>query len=228
VHDWGVPDWRDAGQYPRHSTGDGWSWEFLRRNPKYRAFWTEHVLPFVGADGSIGDDENGYSAGFGEAVKSFGLLAGPHDPRRPATWLPRVENSFREIFASKNNVERRVELYRHEVAYVSDLRRPLEPQFERTLRAAKGTQAFREQTGEVKVEAARLRVDKYVLYLRLIDAEDGGVASKQIEDELFGDIPDVYLDNRKSSTFKNTRRAAHRLRDRGYRALAANQAAPRG
>jgi hypothetical protein len=221
MHDWGVPDWRDAAQYPRHSRGDAWSWEFLRRNPKYRAFWIERVLPFVWADGSVGDDETGCNAGSAEAVKSFGLYGGARDPRRPATWMPMDGNVSHEIFGSRFHLERRVEIDRHEVAYVFDLRRPLEPQFERALRCAKGRQAYCKRTGEVKVEAARRRDDKYALYLRLIDAEDGGATSKQIEDELFGDVSDVCLSNRKSTTFKNSRRAAHGLRDIGYRALAA-------
>jgi hypothetical protein len=60
-----------------------------------------------------------------------------------------------------------------------------------------------------------------VLYLRLIDAEDSGADRKQIKDELLGNIPEEYPDDRRTAAFKDARRAAHRLRDAGYRDLAA-------
>lgn len=39
------PDWRDAESYAytRHLTPEGWAWEFLRRNPKYRAECDAHA-----------------------------------------------------------------------------------------------------------------------------------------------------------------------------------------
>jgi hypothetical protein len=47
--DWGLPDWHDAGQYPDHRVVHilVWAWEFLRRWPKYRAFWCDEVLPLL-------------------------------------------------------------------------------------------------------------------------------------------------------------------------------------
>ena len=39
------PDWRDAESYAytRDLTPEGWAWEFLRRNPEYRAECAAHV-----------------------------------------------------------------------------------------------------------------------------------------------------------------------------------------
>src|SRR5580658_4569286 len=39
------PDWRDPNSYAytQHLTGEGWAWEFLRRNPTYRAAWHQHA-----------------------------------------------------------------------------------------------------------------------------------------------------------------------------------------
>ena len=39
------PDWRDPASYAytQHLTREGWAWEFLRRNPKYRMAWHEHA-----------------------------------------------------------------------------------------------------------------------------------------------------------------------------------------
>jgi hypothetical protein len=130
-------------------------------------------------------------------------------------------NANGEIYVSRFHPETQVRLSRREVAYVFDLGRPLEPQFARALRDARGVQAHRVRTGEVEVEGVRRRADKYVLYLRLIDAEDAGVDRKQIKNELLGNIPEQYPDNRRTVAFKDARRAAHRLRDVGYRDLGA-------
>jgi len=39
--DWNVPCWRDQAEYPAPDalTPAGWAWEYLRRNPHYRADW---------------------------------------------------------------------------------------------------------------------------------------------------------------------------------------------
>ena len=36
-------DWRDPAtySYTRDLPPEGWAWEFLRRNPKYRSSWSE-------------------------------------------------------------------------------------------------------------------------------------------------------------------------------------------
>lgn len=39
------PDWRDPATYAytQNLTREGWAWEFLRRNPKYRADYSRIV-----------------------------------------------------------------------------------------------------------------------------------------------------------------------------------------
>jgi hypothetical protein len=201
-NDWGVPDWLNVAQYPMHagsSAGAAWAWEFLRRNRQYREFWTKDVLPFVLAEGSIDVDA---SVGKCRSIKTdgaeipwgvvkevrdrFGLLAGPRNPRSSSVvGLFMDRNAIREIYA---HPEAQVRLARREVAYVFDLGRPLEPQFARALQDARGVRAHRVRTGEVEVEPARRRTDRYVLYLRVIDAEDAGDAPKRIKDVLFGTL----------------------------------------
>jgi hypothetical protein len=64
VSPWKVPEWCDPAQYgdrvlqqwAREFSGVDrddpkfrlrqWAWEFLRRNPEYRAAWREHIEPF--------------------------------------------------------------------------------------------------------------------------------------------------------------------------------------
>jgi hypothetical protein len=221
--DWGVPDWLDPHSYPRHSgpsAGVAWSWEFLRRSPAYREFWMKDVLPFVGADGSIEVVDASVPGVLKKAEDCFGLLLGPRDPRSPVAPAPTDGNAIRQIVASRFYPELPVELSRWDVGYVFDLRRPPEPQFDRALQAFRDLQADRRKTGELAVESARRREDRYACYLRLIDAEDAGAAPREIADELFGDIAREYPGDPRSSAFQNARRAAHRLRDEGYRALA--------
>src|SRR4029077_4504077 len=126
---------------------------------------------------------------FKEAHDRFGLRAGPRNPRSSSAG-PMDGNAGRTIFPSGGEAE--VRLFRHEVAYVFNVDRPLKPQFARALKDARGVQARRVRTGEVEVDTARRRTDKYVLYLRVIDAEDAGDAPKRIKDVLFGDIAEEY------------------------------------
>jgi hypothetical protein len=104
---------------------------------------------------------------------------------------------------------------------VIDVARPPEIQTQRALKVARNYQAFLKQNRVLDVKSSRRRFDKYLLYLRLIDAEDAGVARKRIKGVLFSDIAEEYPDERRAAAFKAARRAAHRLRDGDYRALAA-------
>ena len=229
--DWGVPDWLIAEQYPMHTTGFAWSWDFLRRNPAYREFWTQDVVPFIGADGSIdldasiGKYQSESSWGlFREARDRFGLMLGPLDPRSspPIWWSFIVGRAVHEIRSTLANPTPEVSIPRDLGLYGFDFSLPLEPQFRRTLQAAKERQAYLRKMGDAANRDARLqRPEKYVLYLRLIDAEDAGAKPAGIRDELFGNITEEYPSHARSAAFKNTRAAAHRLRDGGYRSLAA-------
>lgn len=40
---WGIPDWRDEGQYPSEDISiDAWKWEFTRRSEEYQNIWQEY------------------------------------------------------------------------------------------------------------------------------------------------------------------------------------------
>jgi hypothetical protein len=220
ANDWGVPDWQQAEQYPSWPAGDGnaWSWEFLRRNRDYRELWTR-VLPFVADDGSIGNDGDGCSAGFEDAGR-FGLLLGPHDPRNPKAPLMAGANAVRVLRGSAARLERRITLGLSEVGYVFDLELPLEPQFARALGSAKELRQHRVNEEQIDPKPVRLQADNYVVYLRLIDAEDAGASRSKIEEILFRNISNEPPERRRSKTFDNARKAAHRLRDRDYRFIA--------
>lgn len=240
--DWGVPDWENAAAYPRYSGATApmsWAWEFLRRNHDYRRFWADEVMPFVMPDGSVdcdasvgkykSEEVDGKWSEWGvnqEAIRRFGLLLWPQDPRSGPTGWPLIKGN--EIYEFGNSLyqhEVTIETSREKVGYIFDLTRPLEPQFEQALQAARRKQAYRIQCGHLKKKFVRLQTSLYPAYLRLLDAEDADVDRRQIEAALFPDIDNDYeTGRRRSATFTDARRAAHKLRDSGYRALAGVQA----
>ena len=86
-----MPDWRDAAQYPRDRSLRQWAWEFLRRNPEYRAAWREHIEPcydpafrFQGV-GVVGPAHGVPADKQAALVRRFGLAfpPSPNDNRPP-------------------------------------------------------------------------------------------------------------------------------------------------
>ena len=46
--DWGVPDWTDEAAYLRKITDREWWWQFTRRRPDYREYYTPATADLVG------------------------------------------------------------------------------------------------------------------------------------------------------------------------------------
>jgi hypothetical protein len=86
--EWGVPDWLYPRNYPAPKGPNAlviWAWEFLRRNWKFRDFWTNKVEPFMRADGRIGRDQTGTRWPYHrEMQESFGIM----DPWRQSNQIP--------------------------------------------------------------------------------------------------------------------------------------------
>ncbi len=107
-----------------------------------------------------------------------------------------------------------------QVGYIFDLKTPLERQFELALSYAKSLQRHRQSQGLFDVENPRKRQDKYVDYLRIIDAKDLGVETREIGEVLFPKVENslpVYARNR---VVNQNWAAAKRVRDRVYNLLA--------
>jgi hypothetical protein len=225
--DWGVPNWLDSLLYPSYSgsgSGNDWAWQFLRRNKQYREFWTKKVFPFIREDGTYDDryfkaELEGPSTR-GEAKRDFGLLWGPHDPRNAKAPLGMENNAVREVRGWQCNPSPNtmLNLDPFEIAYVFDLRLPLAEQFSRALEVAKNIQSNRKERG-LTVAEFRMRADKYVQYLRLIDGEDTGAGDAEIGAVLFAEKSDEYPDRNRTKALDYARRRAHALRDGGYRTL---------
>ncbi len=215
----------------RPSDGAYWAWQFLRRNKEYRDFWAERVFPFIEEDGSFGDPfyeaalaemdrtgaEKEVRSTFGEANHRFGLLIGPHDPRRANPPLMMEGTAVSVIIGSNSQLR----LAPHQVAYVIDLRLPIAGQFARAEEDARTWQASRSSKLEFLVQDVRMRREKFVQYLRLIDGEDFGATDAEIGAVLFADKKDEYPDRARSKSLEYARGRAHELRDGDYRLLAA-------
>ncbi|MDQ6704192.1 MAG: DUF2285 domain-containing protein [Pseudomonadota bacterium] len=220
--DWGLPDWTKQKEYPS-PVGPGrmtvWTWEFLRRNPAYRAFWMEKIQPFVGVYGFIDRDAAGNFWPYLDELRSrFGVeIPSPPQSATPshfaANYISWVQNERGE--------DQRISLERHQVAYIFDLTRPLKHQFEMAEKSASREQEFRQKSGAINLKVSRNRDDeKFVLYLRILDAVEAGARPKDIGALLLPDILDDYdAGNRRSKALVDKHKAAQKLRDGGYRSL---------
>ena len=219
--DWGLPDWTKREEYPTPCDPGQmkvWAWEFLRRNPAYRTFWMEKIRPFRGVNGWIDRDTAGNFWPYLDDLRmQFGVeLPSPPQSTTPShftdEYISWVQNDGREY--------QRIPLERHQVAYIFDLTRPLDHQFKMARESATRQQKVRQESGAINVKVSRKRLEKFVLYLRILDAEEAGARPKDIGDLLLPDILDDYnAGSMRLKALADNRKAAQKLRDGGYRAL---------
>jgi Family of unknown function (DUF6499)/Uncharacterized conserved protein (DUF2285) len=215
---WGVPEWRDIAAYPHPKGRDRmlrWAWEFLRRNPEYRKRWENMASKFIDNEGYALD---GSLPVIKEFAERFGLVA-PLIPSNPASKEPPwfKASMVRELRPPSVALK----LKPTELGYVFDLTMPLEGQFARALWQAKSVQKGWVDRGRVQFRNTRTRADKYITYLRIIDAEDSGCSPREIRDKLFANMDNEHPTFHRKEAFRDHRTAAMRLRDSDYRLLAA-------
>ena len=122
---WGVPDWRELGEYPS-PTGRArmlvWAWEFLRRNPEYRAFWSKKAAKLIHPDGYIIEP---FHEAVKEAEERFGTCIFPTNPssKKPEKFRP---TSIHMIRPTSDRQPFSINLKDHEIGYLFDLTLPLE------------------------------------------------------------------------------------------------------
>ena len=218
---WGLPEWTKEKEYPAPAGPEKmsiWAWEFLRRWPEYRTFWTEKVEPYIGDRGWICHDANGnWWPHLDELETRFGV----YSPSPPQSTTP---SRFRAYSARRVEYDGResqqIYLKMHGAAFFYDNSRlTLPQQFAAGLAAALRAQEDRQKSGAINPKTSRKRPEKYVLYLRILDAEEAGAEPKHIRDQLFPDIPDGYPDSKRQKALVDNRKAAQKLRDGGYRSL---------
>lgn len=116
------------------------------------------------------------------------------------------------------------ETYRHKAIIEFDLEWPLRPQIECARYALEQRQKKLKESDELKT--GRLRPEKYVNYLRVLDAmsecglsaDDEGIASK-VASVLAPELDNSYPTYAVNMTMKDWIKAATELRDGGYRRI---------
>ena len=227
------PNWIDGVGYPLPDAPlHVWAWEFLRRNPDYRAFYAEKAAPYV----TIRWIKQGrhrvkeYNLGMVATGKSWHNVHGEEILERFAIGSPFDPNDNYSIISLGPFhfpfLEPQYTLYgswQHflfgdsfqptskTIGFYFDLTRPLKGQFERALKFAKQF-----QTG-VSLAKGRPRPTEYKLYLRILDALDSGKKRREIADILFEGLPPDYPQDARGRAFDKARRRALEMRQHGYR-----------
>jgi hypothetical protein len=206
-----IPDWRDASAYPDADTltQEQLAAEFLRRNSDYRRWWQRQLD--ANEEGSITRLDF-------DGLKQFGLACpiGTRGVARHAFFIPR---SGRRLRGST------YPLGADEVAMVFDLSLPLDGQVALAYRDLEGHQQHRVKQGKIAADGTKqVRKSKdYVLYLRVLDADETGATDAEIREVLYSHLNNLHPECSQAHALSDDRKAARELRDGGYRRLAAKK-----
>jgi hypothetical protein len=218
---WGVPNWEIEIEY-LVPTGTRellyLAWQFLRRNHEYRAFWIEKNEPSIDDDGYWIDETGEERHPWEEATSQFGLAI-PHNPTlNMGAYF--IGSGSRELRHSvSNNGVCNTSISASEIGFIFDMTLPLEGQFKRALESAKSLQSYRKEQGVLQFKNTKVRLNKYMSYLRVLDADDAGALENKIEETLFPSLTNEHPDYRRRAALRDSRKAARRLRDQDYRLL---------
>jgi len=225
-----LPDWKDKSNYPdpKKAGGRVWAWEFLRRNPQYQQLWEEYaVLP-------PGPIYSGHSANaLMDIIERFKQDFGLWKPAPPAMttadpefkWRPKFINQKPRHWGLPVNSSDDDDGFEMpeidledpaEVVVKFDLRSQINPQLSYVAKLLKKEVKRLTDAGVLSGEP-RARFAKYANYLRVLDAKLSGVSNKTIGAEILGVKNLEYQKENADFAFKS----AQRLRDGGYRFLAA-------
>ena len=169
ISDWGVPDWREADQYPATDslTHRQWRWQFLRRRPEFREEWQAGVR-----DGKLWFDT--VMTGDPERCKrEYGTVT-VFDPRRDYNdgalyqRFTRVNTAVEGVSyeLSERWTESGLALFRF------DLTQALRPQI---TKAEVGLKALQKERFGTK-NTPKPKRGNWPLYLRALDAKDAGAS----------------------------------------------------
>jgi hypothetical protein len=237
VTDWGLPDWTKREEYPApcdRGQMTVWAWEFLRRNPEYRVFWKVKIEPFIDMTGGHLPPLKELKARlvpggiYRDAAGNFWLYLdelrarfGVENPSPPQSATPsHFAANYISWVENERGEDQRISLERHQVAYIFDLTRPLKHQFKMAWKSATLQQKYKQESGVINLKKSRNRAENYVLYLRILDADEAGARPKDICDLLLPDILDDYnAGSMRLKALADKRKAALKLRDGGYRSL---------
>jgi hypothetical protein len=199
----GLPDPRDKGAYPRALAPlTQWAWEFLRRRPDYRIRWERLARDRGDRCCEVVD---GYRVQSWrsplEALRDdFKICPSPLNP----DLAPHCEHS--PLFAGLETVMEVLEVgaipLPNKIAIEFDLDLPVDPQL------ASARRLLIERSRAV-APSRKLPLNKFPVYLRLLDFEEEGASDPEIGRHLF---PNYSGDRLRDAIRKNSE-AARRWRD---------------
>ena len=201
---WGVPNWRDADAYPKPDelTHLEWRWEFLRRREDYREdwqIWSKLTIERCHKHQKLGIEQDRrflsidhprfvarnptINTGPNFTLK-YGVRIGLQDPegRRPMPGLFFKTFGSALVDAAPGTIKQFAK--EGEIPIWFDLKLPIKQQLESAGQLLKDLQT--EKFGTAKQR--RRHIDKWPLYLRVVDARDAGETWESIGTALM--LPD--------------------------------------
>ena len=230
-----MPDWQNATLYDFTLSlkTEEWAWQFLRRNPDYRADWRWFQTIWTDLEADYGrpptrdfpqwknDPRASRDAvnehGETESLliecwmgQKWGFYKFPIDPDlarpQPGTELLWRPHPFLPRLVQATDQDW-LGLDHAKVAYGFDLTRPLAAQLDEARRFLLLLQRQRNKQGSIKLDIPQQRHHDWTCYLRYLDAEFANAPLKQI-------ITVLSLDD-----IEVTRKQAHEMTTVGYRRI---------
>lgn len=227
------PDWRDARAYTYTETHDGalWAWEFLRRDPEYRADWEGVLGSYLesGRELYAPLDSGNFVIDLPQEFREQARQRwGLHGYLNPDVACPRWDIlSFETDRAGSreplpgvwcSSGDHTFHLEGTTVLVAVDLRQPLVRQqrwFEDDIRDLQ-----QRLLKDGKAARSRLRPDMWQTYLRVADAHAAGATPQEIAAVLFPELKNEWLDYQGSWRVRDYLKKARQLIGGGYRDIA--------
>jgi hypothetical protein len=183
-------DWRKSEDYAYTESLliHGWAWEFLRRNPDYIRAWQAYIAAQVAMAAAVTNRRAAVDArnsAWTEVTGRWGLVQ-PSDPSLNAEEVPilqwstagRIHVGFVQDWHCHHDHDRWPG-YPSQVAISFDFRLPIEELIDTASHILRDCERQLTEDGIlpgllVGMPKGRIRLDKYPLYLRLLDAQLAG------------------------------------------------------
>lgn len=188
-----IKNWENLNEYPhpKETSREQWAWEFLRRNPNYQEDYFEYKNspPDLLTEYEYPDQDNPKvtkKVKLGIYIKNRygicgGILIDPSNDN-PEKIFPQFQNTemlhFPEKFWEYSEGEYTWKpKHPFQVAIVFDLSFPLPKQIAK----AKNILKYKKSFFKDRLPASKSRPEKYVEYLRLLDAKYSKTSAKEME-----------------------------------------------
>lgn len=220
-----MPDWRMPEDYAycRGISWHSWAWEFLRRNPAFVRAWQAYQDVEAALAAAPDSERQAAVDARDRAWRALGDTWGPARPLDPAfsslevtpRWLRAAGVAIISEFRATHGEG--WPGYPSHVGLLFDFMEPIEPQIRHATRIVREFAQQLQEDGVTLLPTAkpkiRPNVRRFILYLRLLDAEAAGVGLGEMGRVLFKGKAD------KIRSAKGTLRQARMLTEHGYREL---------